>query len=187
MSALPYGVTDSVTMLRRNLRHMRRYPSLTLFIAGMPVVFLLLFVYVLGGTMGAGIGGVAGGRDEYLAYVVPGILLITVAGAANGTAISIAMDMKEGIIDRFRTMDIARSSVLNGHVVGSVIQTMLAITIVMVVAVLIGFRTSTGPDRMARCNWGPRPRRPGRHVGVDRARACRPIASKRPAICRCSS
>ena len=145
MSALPYGVTDSVTMLRRNLRHMRRYPSLTLFIAGIPVVFLLLFVYVLGGTMGAGIGGVSGGRDEYLAYVVPGILLVTVAGAANGTAISIAMDMKEGIIDRFRTMDIARSSVLNGHVVGSVIQTMLAIVIVMAVAVLIGFRTSTGP------------------------------------------
>ncbi len=145
MSSLPYAVTDSVTMLRRNLRHMRRYPSLTLFIAGIPVVFLLLFVYVLGGTLGAGLGGVAGGRDEYLAYVVPGILLITVAGAANGTAISIAMDMKEGIIDRFRTMDIARSSVLNGHVVGSVIQTMLAIAIVMAVAVLIGFRTTTGP------------------------------------------
>ncbi len=76
---------------------------------------------------------------------MPGILLITVAGAAQGTAISVAMDMTEGIIARFRTMDIARVSVLTGHVVGSVIQTMLAIVIVMIVAVLIGFRVTTGP------------------------------------------
>ena len=111
-------------MLRRNLRRMRRYPSLTLFIAGIPVVFLLLFVYVFGGTLGAGLGGVAGGpRRDYIAYVMPGILLMTVAGAAQGTAISVAMDMTEGIIARFRTMAIARASVLTGHVVGSVIQT----------------------------------------------------------------
>src|SRR6187200_776053 len=116
-----YMLSDSTTMLRRSLRRMRRYPSLTLFIAGIPVVLLLLFVYVFGGTLGAGIGGVAGGRDAYVAYVVPGILLITVAGAAQGTAISIAMDMTEGIIARFRTMAIARGAVLTGHVVGSVI------------------------------------------------------------------
>jgi ABC-2 type transport system permease protein len=145
MTAYPLVLADSATMLRRNLRRMRRYPSLTFFIAGIPVVFLLLFVYVFGGTLGAGLGQVAGGREAYLAYVVPGILLITVAGAAQGTAISVAMDMTEGIIARFRTMDIARVSVLTGHVVGSVIQTMLAIVIVMVVAVLIGFRSTTGP------------------------------------------
>ena len=138
-------LADTATMLRRNLRRMRRYPSLTIFIAGIPVVLLLLFVYVLGGTLGAGLGQVSGGRADYLAYVVPGILLITVAGAAQGTAISVAMDMTEGIIARFRTMDIARVSVLTGHVIGSVIQTMLAIAIVMVVALLIGFRSSTGP------------------------------------------
>jgi ABC-2 type transport system permease protein len=145
MTTYPLVLADSATMLRRNLRRMRRYPSLTFFIAGMPVVFLLLFVYVFGGTLGAGLGGVSGGRAEYVAYVVPGILLITVSGAAQGTAISIAMDMSEGIIARFRTMAIARSSVLTGHVIGSVIQTMLAIAIVTVVAVLIGFRTTTGP------------------------------------------
>jgi ABC-2 type transport system permease protein len=138
-------LTDSATMLRRNLRRMRRYPSLTFFIAGMPVVFLLLFVFVLGGTLGAGLGLPAGGRDDYLAYLVPGMLVITVAGAAQGTAIAIAMDMSQGIIARFRTMAISRSSVLTGHVVGSVIQTMLAMVIVVVVAVLIGFRTTTGP------------------------------------------
>ena len=144
MTTYPLVLADSATMLRRNLRRMRRYPSLTLFIAGIPVVFLLLFVYVFGGTLGAGLG-VSGGRPEYLAYVVPGILLVTVAGAAQGTAISIAMDMTQGIIARFRTMAIARSSVLTGHVVGSIIQTMLAIAIVMGVALLIGFRSTTGP------------------------------------------
>ena len=145
MNAYPLVLADSATMLRRNLRRMRRYPSLTFFIAGIPVVLLLLFVYVFGGTLGAGLGLVSGGRAEYIAYVVPGILLITVAGASQGTAISVAMDMTEGIIARFRTMAIARVSVLTGHVVGSVIQTMLAIAIVVVVAVLIGFRSTTGP------------------------------------------
>jgi ABC-2 type transport system permease protein len=145
MSTYQFALVDSATMLRRNLRRMRRYPSLTFFIAGIPVVLLLLFVYAFGGTLGAGLGLVSGGRADYIAYVVPGILLITVAGAAQGTAISVAMDMTEGIIARFRTMDIARVSVLTGHVIGSVIQTMLAIVIVMVVAVLIGFRSTTGP------------------------------------------
>ena len=96
MNTYQLVLANSATMLRRNLRRMRRYPSLTFFIAGIPVVFLLLFVFVLGGTLGAGLGGVAGGRAEYTAYVLPGILLVTVAGAAQGTALSIAMDMTEG-------------------------------------------------------------------------------------------
>ena len=145
MTAYPATLVDSTTMVRRNLRRIRRYPSLTIFIAGTPVVFLLIFVYVLGGTLGAGLPGVAGDRDAYLAYVLPGILLITVVGAAQGTALAIAMDMSEGIINRFRTMAVARSSVLVGHVVGSTIQTLLALAIVMAVAVLIGFRPTTGP------------------------------------------
>jgi ABC-2 type transport system permease protein len=145
MTTYPYVLADSATMLRRNLRRMRRYPSLTFFIAGIPVVLLLLFVYVFGGTLGAGLGGVAGGRTEYIAYVMPGILLLTVAGAGQGTAISVSMDMTEGIIARFRTMAVARASVLTGHVVGSVIQTMLAVAIVVGVALLIGFRPTTGP------------------------------------------
>jgi ABC-2 type transport system permease protein len=145
MITYPLAVADTATMLRRNLRRMRRYPSLTFFIAGTPVVFLLLFVYVFGGTLGAGLGGVAGGRAEYTAYVLPGVLVITVAGAAQGTAISVAMDMSEGIIARFRTMAVARASVLTGHVIGSVFQTMLALAVVMGVALLIGFRPTTGP------------------------------------------
>lgn len=139
MSTLSNAVSDSVTMLRRQLIHMVRYP-VVLFLIGIPVILLLLFVYVFGGTMGAGLGGISGGRAEYLAYLVPGILLTAVATGAQMTAISVAMDMTEGIIARFRTMSISRSSVLAGHVLSSVIQTMASIAVVIGVAMLIGFR-----------------------------------------------
>ena len=140
MSTLSLAVTDSATMLRRSLRHMQRYPSMTLLILGMPVVFLLLFVYVFGGTLGAGLGGVTHSRAVYVNYVTPGIILLTMAAAAQATAISVAMDMTEGIIARFRTMAIARSSVLTGHVLGSLIQSMLGVAVVIGIAVAIGFR-----------------------------------------------
>ena len=107
MSTLTYAVADSAMMLRRQLRHMLRYASMTLMLIGMPIVLLLLFVYVFGGTLGAGLGGPTGGRAEYLDFVVPGILLIGVALGTTGTAISVTMDMTEGIIARFRTIAIA--------------------------------------------------------------------------------
>jgi ABC-2 type transport system permease protein len=144
-----HPLRDSLTMLRRNLKRMLRYPSMTVTLVGMPVVFLLLFVYVLGGTLGAGLGdavhGAAGGRAAYANYVTPAILLMTVTATVQGTAISIAMDLTEGIITRFRTMHIARVSVLTGHVLGSVIQAVLALTIVTGVALLVGFRPTAGP------------------------------------------
>jgi ABC-2 type transport system permease protein len=146
MSALAYTVTDSATMLRRNLKHQLRYPSVTLMLVGMPIVFLLLFVYVFGGQLGTGLGTHAhADRSAYLTYVVPGILIMTVASAALGTALSIAMDMTEGIIDRFRTMAIARGAVLTGHVVGSLIQALIGLTIVLGVALAIGYRPTAGP------------------------------------------
>jgi ABC-2 type transport system permease protein len=145
MSTLSYTVTDSATMLRRQLRHMLRYPSMTLLLVGLPIVFLLLFVCVFGGTLGSGLGGLSGGRADYVNYVTPGIILITVASAAQGTSISVAMDMTEGIIARFRTMAIARASVLTGHVLGTMIQTMLGIAVVTAVALLIGFQPAAGP------------------------------------------
>jgi ABC-2 type transport system permease protein len=143
MTALTYPLADSATMLRRNLKHQLRYPSLTLMLAGFPVLFLLLFVYVFGGQLGAGLGvpGVARpDRHAYLTYVVPGILIMTVASAALGTAISIAMDMTEGIIDRFRTMAIARAAVLTGHVLGTLLQSVAVLALVVGVALVIGFR-----------------------------------------------
>ncbi len=145
MTSMAYAIQDSSTMLRRNLRHMQRYPSLTLMLVGQPIVFLLLFVYVFGGTMGAGIAGVASGRAEYLAYITPGILAMTVASVALGTALSVATDMNEGIMARFRTMDIARVSVLTGHVVGAMVQTAIALVVVVGVALLLGFRPTAGP------------------------------------------
>jgi ABC-2 type transport system permease protein len=132
-------------MLRRNLRHMQRYPSLTLMITLMPLVFLLLFVYVFGGTLGSGLGagmpaGLHGGRSAYANYVSPAIILMAVAAAAQGTAIAVGQDMTEGIIARFRTMAVARSSVLTGHVVGATIQTMIGVVVVTAASIGVGFR-----------------------------------------------
>lgn len=144
MSTQSYVIRDSATMLRRNLRRALRNPSLTLVVAGLPVILLLLFVYVFGGTLGAGLAVVLGDRGAYLDYVVPGIILMGVAGVAQGTAISVSMDMTEGIIARFRTMGIARASVLTGHALGSTIQAMLGLAIVIGIALAIGFRPNAG-------------------------------------------
>jgi ABC-2 type transport system permease protein len=144
MTTYSYPMRDSMTMVRRSLKRMLRYPVLTLMVAAIPIVFLLMFAYVFGDTMGAGLGGVSGGRAEYINYLAPGILLLAVAGSAQGTAISVALDMQEGIIARFRTMAIARVSVLTGHVVGSVIQTMMGLALVIGVALLVGFRPNAG-------------------------------------------
>ena len=139
MTTMAYAARDSATMLRRNLRHMVRYPSLTLMLVGQPVLFLLLFVYVFGGTLGAGLPG-GTGRADYLTYVSPAILIITVASVAMSVAIYVAKDANEGIIDRFRTMAIAKSSVLTGHVVAALVQTALAVAVVLAVALLLGYR-----------------------------------------------
>jgi ABC-2 type transport system permease protein len=145
MSTLSYAVNDSSAMLWRNLKHVVRYPSMTVMLLGIPVIFLLLLVYIFGGTLGNGLGGTSGGRAAYANYVVPGILLITIAGTATGTAVSVAMDMTEGIIARFRTMALFRPSVLTGHVLGSMIQTMIALAAVLGVGLLVGFRPTATP------------------------------------------
>jgi ABC-2 type transport system permease protein len=123
-------------MIRRQLRRLLRYPSMTIQLVVTPVILLLVFVYVFGGTLGAGLGG---GRDVYVNYVVPGILLMAVATAATGTAVMVATDMTEGIIARFRTMRIWRPSVLTGHVVGAVIQQLLGMAVLIGVALVMGF------------------------------------------------
>jgi ABC-2 type transport system permease protein len=139
-----HALVHARVMLRRSLRHMQRYPSLTLMVTLMPLVFLLLFVYVFGGTLGSGLGGVPGavhgGRSAYANYVAPAIILLAVAAAAQGTAIAVAQDMTEGIIARFRTRAVARSSVLTGHVVGATIQTLIGVVVVTAAAIAVGFR-----------------------------------------------
>lgn len=150
MNALSLWVGDSATMLRRQLRHMQRYPSLVVLLVSVPVILLLLFVYVFGETLGAGLGGPSGGRGAYADYVTPGIILITVASVAQGTAISVAMDTTSGIVTRFRTMAISRASVLTGHVLGAMTKTMLAVAVVVGVAMLVGFQpTATALEWLA--------------------------------------
>lgn len=133
-----HPVRDSTTMVRRNLKRMVRYPSMTVQLMAIPVLLLLLFVYVFGGALGAGLEGGSGSRADYVNYVVPAILMMTISSTVQGTAISVAMDMTEGIIARFRTMHIARVSVLTGHVVGSVVQAFLGLGVVLGVALLVG-------------------------------------------------
>ena len=144
MSSISLALKDSRTMARRNLLRMRRYPSMTVLLVGMPILFLLLFVYVFGGTLGAGLPGGGGigadGRAAYLDYVSPAIVVMAAAAAAQGTAISVAMDMTEGIVARFRTMAISPGSVLAGHVLGSVVQSLLAMGALLLVAVGLGYR-----------------------------------------------
>jgi ABC-2 type transport system permease protein len=137
-------MTDSATMLRRSLLHMRRYPSMTLMLLGQPILFLLLFVFVFGKTLGAGIADVGAGRAEYLTYITPAIVVMAVASVALGTAVSIAMDMTQGIVARFRTMPISRISMLAGHVAGALVQTALAVAVTIGVALLLGYRPGAG-------------------------------------------
>jgi ABC-2 type transport system permease protein len=139
------ALADSATMLRRKLKQMLRYPSMTLFTVLLPVMFLLLFVYILGGTIGPSSHG---GRAAYATFVTPGILALTAVAATTSTAVSVATDMTGGIIARFRTMPIARVSMLAGHVGGAVIQTVLGMVAVTAIALLTGFRATTSAT-----NW----------------------------------
>jgi ABC-2 type transport system permease protein len=140
------AVRDSITMLRRNLLHWLRYPSLAIMLIAQPIAFLLLFVYVFGATLGAGLPGVPGGgdRSDYLVFITPGILIMAVASVALGTAIEVALDMTGGIIGRFRTMNIAKVSVLTGHVLGAVAKTLLAVAVTLAFALLLGYRSPAG-------------------------------------------
>ncbi len=145
MTTQSYALRDTATMLRRNMRRMMRYPAVTISVVAVPIILLLMFVYVFGDTLGAGLGGAFTGRADYVNFVTPGIILIAIAGGTQSTAITVAMDMTEGIIARFRTMAIARVSVLAGHVVGAVIQTMLGLALVVALAFLVGFRPNADP------------------------------------------
>ncbi|MFD0364014.1 ABC transporter permease [Nocardia sp. GCM10030253] len=127
-------------MLGRNLRHTLRSPDTMIMTIALPIMILLMFVYVFGGAMNVGGGA-------YIDYIVPGIILLCAGFGSAGTAVSLSTDMTDGIIDRFRTMAIARSSVLTGHVVESLLRNLITTTIVILLAVAIGFRPTTDPLR----------------------------------------
>ncbi|MEZ3179292.1 ABC transporter permease [Streptomyces pimonensis] len=140
MNSLSLAVRDSSTMLRRNLLHAWRYPSGTLNLLLTPVMMLLLFVYVFGDVMSAGISG--GDRSDYLAYIVPGLLLMTVGSTVIGAAVSVCMDMTQGLTARFRTMAVYRGALLVGHVAGGVLQCVMSVVLVGAVGVAMGFRST---------------------------------------------
>lgn len=138
MSTLTFAARDSATMLKRNLLHTVRYPVTLIVSLGVPAMLLLLFVGVFGGALGA--GAVPAGA-KYIDYVLPGILLMSVGYGASSTAQAVNRDMTEGIIDRFRTMAIVRSSVLTGHVVGALLRTLVSAVLLVGVALLMGYRS----------------------------------------------
>jgi ABC-2 type transport system permease protein len=138
MSPLSYTMRDSATMLRRDIRHSLSYLPMTLSGIGTPVIMLVLFNYFFGGTIGAGLDGVAHGA--YINYLAPGILIMGIGSGCATTAVNLVTDMSEGIIARFRTMAISRAAVLTGTVLGSLLRTMISVGLIFGVALLMGFR-----------------------------------------------
>ena len=137
MTTLTFAVRDSATMTRRSFRHVLRYPGTLITSVGVPVLLLLLFVGVFG-ALKAGLG--AGSHLSYIDYLVPGIIVMTAAYGSSGTALAVNRDSTEGIIGRFRTMAISPASVLNGHVVGALVRTLVSVALVIGVAMGLGFR-----------------------------------------------
>ena len=130
-------LSDTSVLLGRSLRHISRSMDTIITTAIMPIAFMLLFVYVFGGAINSGTG-------PYVNYLLPGILLITIASGISYTAYRLFLDMKGGIFERFQSMPIARSSVLWAHVLTSLVANLVSLIVVVLVALLMGFRSSAG-------------------------------------------
>ncbi len=128
---------DTAALLGRSLRHISRSPDTIITTAVMPIAFMLLFVYVLGGAIETG-------TDSYVTYLLPGILLITIASGISYTAYRLFLDLQSGIFERFQSMPIARSAVLWAHVLTSVVANLISLVVVVLVALLMGFRSGAG-------------------------------------------
>lgn len=128
---------DTVLLTGRSLRHIARSPDTIITTAVMPIAFMLLFVYVFGGAIQTG-------SDTYVNYLLPGILLITVASGIAYTAYRLFLDLQSGIFERFQSMPIARSAVLWAHVLTSLVANVISLVLVVLAAVLMGFRSGAG-------------------------------------------
>ena len=129
--------SNTAVLLGRSLRHITRSVDTIVTTTIMPIAFLLLFVYVFGGAIDSG-------SDSYVNYLLPGILLITIASGISYTAFRLFLDMKSGIFERFQSMPIARSSVLWAHVLTSLVANLFSVVVVVLVALLMGFRSGAG-------------------------------------------
>jgi ABC-2 type transport system permease protein len=132
-----YFFTDMGVMLGRSMRHILRSMDTIITVTIMPIAFMLLFVYVFGGAIQTG-------TDNYVNYLLPGILLIAIASGISYTAYRLFLDMERGIFERFHSMPIARSTVLWGHVLTSLVSNSISVLVIMVVALIMGFRSSAG-------------------------------------------
>lgn len=141
------SLRDTMTMFRRDALHALRNPMFVLSGLLTPVVMLLLFDGVLGAAMSKALGA-RGTAGSYIDYLTPGIILMAVGSGVSPTAINVTIDKSGGMFARFRTMGIARTSVLTGQVIGSVIRTVFSIVIVFALALLLGFRTTAGPVQL---------------------------------------
>jgi ABC-2 type transport system permease protein len=130
-------LSDTTVLLGRSLRHITRSLDTVITVAVMPIALMLLFVYVFGGSIDTG-------SDRYVDYLLPGILLITIAMGISYTAFRLFADLESGIFERLQSMPIARSSVLWAHVLTSVVSTLVSVVVVVLVAVPMGFRSSAG-------------------------------------------
>lgn len=128
---------DTTVLTGRSLRHIGRSPDTIITTAIMPIAFMLLFVYVFGGAIEAG-------SDRYVNYLLPGILLITVASGISYTAYRLFLDTKGGIFERFQSMPITRSAVLWAHVLTSLVANLISLVVVVLVALAMGFRSGAG-------------------------------------------
>ena len=128
---------DTAVLLGRSMRHITRSLDTIITVSIMPVALMLLFVYVFGGAIHTG-------SDHYVNYLLPGILLITIAMGISYTAVRLFTDMKSGIFERFHSLPIARSSVLWAHVLTSVVSNLISLVLVVLVAVGMGFRSGAG-------------------------------------------
>jgi ABC-2 type transport system permease protein len=125
---------DTTVLLGRSLRHIARSPDTIIKTAIMPIAMMLLFVYVFGGAIDTG-------SVSYVNYMLPGILLITIASGIAYTAYRLFLDLKSGIFERFQSMPIARSSMLWAHVLTSLVDNLASVLIVVLVSLLLGFRS----------------------------------------------
>jgi ABC-2 type transport system permease protein len=128
---------DTALLTGRSLRHITRSPDTIITTTIMPIAFMLLFVYVFGGA-------ISQGSASYVTYQLPGILLITIASGISYTAYRLFTDMKSGIFERLQSMPIARSSVLWAHVLTSLVANLISLVVVVLVALLMGFRSGAG-------------------------------------------
>ena len=144
MSRFGWWLRDSWEMVLRNLIHIKRTPELLLDVTLSPIMFVVLFNFVFGGAVGAAVGAEGGQQEDYINYMMAGIFVQTIAFAGIYTSVLLANDLQKGMIDRFRSLPMSQSSVLTGRTLTDLLRALLAIAIMFVVGVIVGFRPAGG-------------------------------------------